>query len=218
MEKQYKSIRVFKNPILEKFTHVDPAVPLLFWGPVVVWMIWRSIRIHELPAHQVLAIGLFGFFIWTLAEYVLHRFVFHYVFESSIGQRIHFLIHGIHHEDPIDPTRLVMPPVAAVILAYPLFLASRWVFGPAWCEPFFAFFLIGYLCYDYIHFYVHHFMPTSRIGKFLKQSHMLHHYVDPQSRWGVSSPFWDYVFGTYEAERERSLRPSERARKPAHKV
>jgi sterol desaturase/sphingolipid hydroxylase (fatty acid hydroxylase superfamily) len=143
-------------------------------------------------------LGVAGFFIWTLAEYILHRFVFHFEGEGPIAQRLHFLIHGLHHADPIDPSRLVMPPVASLILGAVLYSVFRGILGPDLIEPFFAFFVIGYLCYDYIHFAVHHFTPRTRFGKFLKQSHMQHHYVSPNSRWGVSSPFWDYVFGTLE--------------------
>jgi sterol desaturase/sphingolipid hydroxylase (fatty acid hydroxylase superfamily) len=60
---------------------------------------------------------------------------------------------------------------------------------------------VGYLCYDYIHFATHHFRPRTRVGKFLKQHHMLHHFAEHGSRWGVSSPMWDYVFGTLEEDR-----------------
>ena len=124
-EGSYKSIQVFKNPFLEKFTHVEPIVPLLIWGPVVGWLIWRSFAVHELPFREVMGLGLIGVFSWTLAEYILHRFVFHYKFESPLGQRLHFLIHGLHHDDPLDATRLVMPPVASVILSIPFYFGLR---------------------------------------------------------------------------------------------
>jgi sterol desaturase/sphingolipid hydroxylase (fatty acid hydroxylase superfamily) len=96
-----------------------------------------------------------------------------------------------------------MPPAASLILGAILFSTFRGVLGPVWVEAFFAFFVVGYLCYDYIHFAVHHFTPRTRVGKFLKHSHMLHHYVSPNSRWGVSSPFWDYIFGTLEEVKDK---------------
>ena len=198
MQKPYKSIRVFQNPLLERFTHVHPLTPLIFWGPFVGYLIWRSFSLHDLSLAEVGAYGVIGFFSWTLAEYLLHRFVFHFETESPLGQKIHFLIHGIHHADPNDATRLVMPPVAGVIIACVLYLLFRFFLGPIFVEPFFAFFVLGYLCYDYTHFAVHHFVPRTRVGKYLKHSHMQHHYVCPTSRWGVSSPFWDYVFGTVD--------------------
>jgi sterol desaturase/sphingolipid hydroxylase (fatty acid hydroxylase superfamily) len=198
MQKPYKSIRVFKNPVLESLTHVHPLVPLVLWAPITAWMLWRSFSVHQLSPLEVGSLGALGFLIWTFSEYILHRFAFHYEAESAIGQKIHFLIHGLHHSDPIDPTRLVMPPAGSLILAVVLFGFFRLLLGPALVEPFFAFYVIGYLCYDYIHYAVHHFKPRTRFGKMLKHHHMLHHYATPNARWGVSSPLWDYVFGTLE--------------------
>ncbi len=208
MQKPYKSLQVFKNPFLERLTHVHPITPLVLWLPITVWFIWHSVVEFQLNFYQMASMGVAGFTFWTWVEYILHRFVFHYDADSRIGQRIHFLIHGLHHSDPIDPTRLVMPPTASIFLAVILYTAFRCILGPIWVEPFFGFFLLGYLCYDYIHFSVHHFKPRTRLGKFLKQSHMQHHYVSPNSRWGVSSPIWDYVFGTLEdvnAKKERTV-------------
>ncbi len=207
MQKEYKSIPVFKNPFLERLTHVHPLTPLVLWTPIIGWLLWRTFAVYQLSPVEVGTLGAAGIFIWTLVEYLLHRFVFHFESDTPLGQKIHFLIHGLHHADPIDPTRLVMPPVASLFLGLVLFLMFRGILGPIYAEPFFAFFVMGYLCYDYIHFAVHHFVPKTRLGRFLKQSHMQHHYVSPNIRWGVSSPFWDYVFGTLEEvkDKERTI-------------
>ncbi len=198
MQKTNKSIEVFKNPILERLTHVHPLTPFFLWMPIVFWLLWRSFTVYELSPFIIGILGVIGFFSWTLVEYLLHRYLFHFEFDSSQGQKFHFLIHGLHHADPDDPTRLVMPPIASIFLGITFFTLFKGVLGIRWAETFFAFFVFGYLCYDYIHFYTHHFIPKSSLGKFLKNSHMLHHYVSPNSRWGVSSPFWDYVFGSME--------------------
>lgn len=196
MTKQYQSIRMFKNPILERFSHIHPATPLVFWGPIVSYFLWQSVMAEQIdvPTYICLAVG--GLMSWTFVEYVLHRFVFHLEGESNFSKRFHFFVHGVHHEDGNDPTRLVMPPLVSAPLALFFYGFFKLVFGPVLAQPFFAFFVIGYLCYDYIHYYVHFFTPTSRIGKALKSSHMKHHYVDPDSRFGVSSPLWDFIFGT----------------------
>lgn len=199
MQKPYKSVQVFKNPILERLTHVHPITPLVIWLPVALLMLWYSIEVDQVSFPAILGVGAIAFFLWTFVEYILHRFIFHFEGESLLSQRLHFLIHGLHHADPADPTRLVMPPAAGVIFALIFYSLFRFFMGPIWAKPFFTFFLVGYLCYDYIHFAVHHFTPRTRLGKYLKQSHMLHHYADPNSRWGVSSPIWDYVFGTLES-------------------
>jgi sterol desaturase/sphingolipid hydroxylase (fatty acid hydroxylase superfamily) len=116
------------------------------------------------------------------------------------------VIHGVHHEDPQDASRLVMPPFNSVIMGTLLYLGFRVLLGPAWVDPFFGSFIFGYLCYDYIHFSVHYFTPRTPIGRYLKQTHMIHHYAMPNARWGVSSPLWDWVFGTLE-EREPAQAP-----------
>jgi sterol desaturase/sphingolipid hydroxylase (fatty acid hydroxylase superfamily) len=203
MREPYKSLRLFENPFLEWFSHVHPITPLLLWSPVVGFLLWRSIVVHQLDPYTMGVLGVAAVFLWTLTEYALHRFLFHFEGDSPAAKRAHFLVHGMHHDDPQDPTRLVMPPAVSVTLSIIVYSLFRFLMGEIWAEPFFAFFVIGYLCYDYIHFGVHHFTPKSRVGKYLKQSHMMHHYVSSHIRWGVSSPFWDYIFGTMEESKDR---------------
>ena len=209
MAKQSASIRLFKRDWLEKLTHVHPITPLVIWAPVIAWLLWRSVYIHEMSLSTLFILGSFGLLIWTLTEYVLHRYIFHFKPIGAISSRIAFLIHGIHHDSPEDATRLVMPPIAALILALILYSTFRLVLGPIWVQPFFALFLVGYLCYDYIHFYVHHFQPRTWVGKSLKQSHMTHHFVAQEARWGVSSPLWDYVFGSLTEPVRESYKDAE---------
>jgi sterol desaturase/sphingolipid hydroxylase (fatty acid hydroxylase superfamily) len=200
MNKSYQSIRVFQDPRLEKLTHVHPVTPLLLWVPIVSFLYYYSFTTLHFSVSSVLLLFALGLFVWTLAEYFLHRYVFHFNATTPFQKRIQFLIHGLHHDDPNDPTRLVMPPAGSLILSVPLYLAFRFIFGilgaPDATIPFFASFVIGYLCYDYIHYGVHHFKPTSKLGKMIKQHHMLHHFVDHEAKWGVSSPVWDYALGT----------------------
>jgi sterol desaturase/sphingolipid hydroxylase (fatty acid hydroxylase superfamily) len=196
------SIRLFKNTVLEALTHVHPIVPLLTWGPVVVYLCYFAVQ-AGLSAGAIVSVAFAGLFIWTLTEYLLHRYAFHFKPHNKFLERIEYLIHGIHHDQPEDATRLVMPPAAAVIFAAILFTGFRLVLGPIWVLPFFAGFLIGYLCYDYTHYAIHHFAMNSAVGKYLKNHHMKHHFVTNGARWGVTSPIWDIVFGTMK-ERRRS--------------
>jgi sterol desaturase/sphingolipid hydroxylase (fatty acid hydroxylase superfamily) len=217
---KYKSIQVFENPFLERLTHVHPIVPLLVWVPVVAFIFYRSVTVHELAATPILIVAAIGFFSWTLVEYLLHRYTFHFNAVSPLEKRIEFLIHGLHHADPVDPTRLVMPPAGGAILGVILYSLFRLLLGAVWVDPFFAGFLIGYLCYDYAHYSIHHFTPRTRYGKMLKSHHMQHHFVAPNSRWGVSSPFWDVIFGTLvvrpSAKRPAYAPVAERVPRPAH--
>ena len=194
---QQQSIRLFHNDLLEALTHVHPVVPLLFWSPVVTWLLWRSIAVHHLPASGMALIAVLGLVVWSLAEYGLHRFVFHYPAKSRIGNYLVFMFHGVHHDAPRDRTRLVMPPAGAVIVMFLLWQIFHLVMPAPWIEPFCAFFIIGYLVYDYIHYGTHHFAMKHPALHFLKLYHLQHHYGAEGKRFGVSSPVWDRVFGTY---------------------
>jgi dihydroceramide fatty acyl 2-hydroxylase len=133
---------------------------------------------------------------WTLTEYWLHRIVFHFEPEKGIGARLHWIIHGVHHDHPNDPMRLVMPPSLSV----PLSALFLWVFYLVMGSPGFlvfgAGFLGGYLFYDMLHYHVHHHRPKTALGKTLRELHMRHHFQNHERGYGVSAPFWDRVFGT----------------------
>ncbi|MEJ2710341.1 MAG: sterol desaturase family protein [Anaerolineales bacterium] len=196
-------IRLFKSDFLEFFTHITPQVVLIIWSPVVVYFLLRAVAnrgASGLPAYIPLGF-LGGIFLWTFAEHTLHRFVFHYRPRNAWQERLTFLFHGIHHAQPQCKTRLVMPPAVSVPMAflfYGLFtlLFSSLLGAPQWVDPLFAGFILGYLAYDMIHYATHHFRMRSTIGRYLKRHHMRHHYKTPNQRFGVSSPLWDYVFGT----------------------
>ncbi len=211
MRKDYPSLRLFKSDFWERFTHVHPVTPAVMWIPVVCFLIYQTVFIHEITGSKFFIYGASGFLFWTLTEYVLHRFAFHFPAKSAAGKRFVYIMHGLHHDDPNDPTRLVMPPVPALIYCAVLYTLYSSVLGPVNVKPFFAFFLLGYLCYDYIHYYVHHFTPTTKVGKYLKKYHMVHHFKDHGAKWGVSNPLWDYVFGTVEEKSVEKKAPKKTA-------
>lgn len=197
-----ESIRIFKNPVLESFTHVHPIVPLVLWSPVILFLLYRGATVKLVSPVQFAYLFIFGLLLWTITEYTLHRFVFHWNAKSRAGKYFVFLFHGLHHDDPQDPTRLVMPPVPAILIVSLLWALFSLVFPAQFIDVIMAFFLIGYLCYDYIHYATHHFAMTSRVGRYLRKYHLQHHYSSEASKYGVSSPLWDYIFGTVEGPKE----------------
>lgn len=197
-------IRLFKSDFLEFFTHISPIAVLIIWVPVVIYFLYAGVS--GLPSglsFWVLAGGyLFGLVLWTFAEYILHRFVFHYHPKNPTQAKIFFLFHGVHHEQPQCKTRLVMPPVVSVPLALLFYGLFALIFSAIFKAPFlvaptFAGFITGYLLYDMTHYATHHFPMRNGIGKALKRYHMRHHYKTPDMLFGVSSPVWDYVFRTH---------------------
>lgn len=196
--KSNESIRLFKNPLLESLTHVHPIIPLLLWTPVVGHLYWLSIK-TDLSFISIIAYSAAGFITWTLMEYLIHRFFFHFNAKTKAGQYIVYLFHGIHHDSPMDKTRLVMPPAPGILLAGALFIFFKTAMGAPIVYPFFAGFLIAYLCYDYIHYAIHHFNLKSSIGKKLRRHHLIHH-VHDDKMFGVSSPLWDVIFRSLDGD------------------
>lgn len=196
-------IRLFKSDFLEFFSHISPIAVLAIWLPVALFfLIWSIVKAPAgvFPVH--IPVGfLLGLFLWTLSEYLLHRFLFHMPVKGEKAERIVFLFHGVHHAQPQQKTRLVMPPAVAIPLAaifygiYHLFFAVL-LNAPHWVAPVFSAFIIGYLIYDLTHYATHHFPMRSGYAKYIKRYHMQHHYKTPNKRFGVSSPIWDVVFST----------------------
>jgi sterol desaturase/sphingolipid hydroxylase (fatty acid hydroxylase superfamily) len=191
-----ETTRMFASDLIERFSRIHPATPFVFWAPVILLVLFRSQSRSDLGALAALGVFGLGILTWTLAEYLLHRFVFHWTGETALAKRLHFLIHGVHHEFPRDKDRLVMPLGASIpfgIIFYALFYV---LMGHRIGEPFFAGFVLGYLGYDGTHYAVHHFRQTTRIGKWVKRHHMRHHHADHHGGFGVSTPLWDLVFQT----------------------
>lgn len=194
--KRPETCRMFENELLEKFSRIHPATPFVVYIPVILATLYRT-HGRQVPLLTTVGLCAGGLLVWTLTEYFLHRYVFHWTNDTPWGRRVHFLLHGVHHDFPNDSDRLVMPLLTSVPLAVIFYTLFYFAFGGArLAEPFYAGFAMGYLCYDGTHYAVHHFKQTSRIGKFLKRHHMLHHHADHSGGFGVSSPLWDLVFGT----------------------
>jgi dihydroceramide fatty acyl 2-hydroxylase len=200
-EKLSASPPLFKSDFLNFFSRVHPAIPAAIFLPVVVAMEWIGAD-RGYAAWQLALLTLAGIAVWTLTEYWLHRLVFHWEPDNAFGRRMHFIIHGVHHDHPNDKMRLVMPPSVSIPLAALFFLGFWALLGDA-AFPVFGGFILGYLFYDYTHYYVHHFVPKTEFGKRLREHHMRHHFQDHSYGYGVSSPIWDHVFGTYPRKRSK---------------
>lgn len=209
-------LRLFRSAFLESLTRVHPAVVVVVWGPVIGWFVldaWLSREQTGMTAGRLLTAHFAGLFVWTLVEYVLHRFVFHFSPKHPPAwlHRLIFLFHGVHHVQPWDKTRLVMPPGVSIPLALAFYALFAWGLGdvcaaPGWVSPMFGAFLAGYLAYDLLHYATHHLPMNSAAGRWLKRHHLLHHHTTPDERFGVSTPLWDVILRTLprgEGEREQ---------------
>ncbi len=201
MSKQFVSnkdetVRMFENDFMEALSKVHFTVPLFIYLPVVAFFLYRSIGIYSLSFITILSLLVLGIFVWTLTEYTLHRFIFHFVPDSNWGRKMHFIFHGVHHDYPNDSKRLVMPPSVSIPLAIIFYFLFKLILGQTLVAPFFVGFILGYLFYDMTHYAIHHFNMHNKFWLFIKNHHMKHHYKDPAKGFGVSSPLWDDIIGT----------------------
>jgi dihydroceramide fatty acyl 2-hydroxylase len=200
---------MFRWGLLDRLSRVHPSVPVIIFVPAIIALeVWGLSHASVLAEVALAAVG---YALWTLLEYWLHRVVFHFEPEDGVGARFHWIIHGVHHDHPNDPLRLVMPPAVSVPLAALFFAIFYVTFGHRLGPGVTAGFLGGYLGYDMTHFYIHHGHPHSRITRMLRERHMRHHFQDDRRGFGVSAPYWDNVFRTApRSRRTASNEPVER--------
>lgn len=201
--------RLFKSRYLEYLTKTHP---LVIWGiylPLIIFLLYYSNAVKDLSIVSLLLSFASGIFFWSFFEYIMHRFVFHFVAENERAKKMVYILHGNHHEYPRDKERLFMPPVPSIILASVIFSVMFFLsklFGiNEFVFSFFPGFLLGYLMYGTMHYAIHAWNPPYKWMKPLWRNHHLHHYKQQEKGFGVSSTLWDRVFGTMfdlKAEKE----------------
>jgi sterol desaturase/sphingolipid hydroxylase (fatty acid hydroxylase superfamily) len=201
--------------LLESLTVIHPAVIVAVWTPVILWFLidaWSARAERGMTVDALLLAHLVGLLSWTLVEYAMHRFVFHFSPRNPPAwlRRLVFLFHGVHHVQPWDKGRLVMPPPVSIPLAFLFHALFAWVLvdllaAPGWLSPVFGAFLAGYLAYDLLHYATHHLPMENAVGRWLKRNHLLHHHVTPDERFGVTSPLWDVVLRTHPRDEQTQV-------------
>ena len=200
-------IPVLRLPWVDRsLARAHPAFPLAFFGPTILLVLVAAHRPGTVVRH--IAAFFVGWLVWTLVEYLVHRFLFHWTFRPTRDSQLAgFLMHGYHHAYPRDPTRLVLPPLVSLPLALAFFVLAHVVLGGGAVDAAYGGFVAGYIAYDSMHYVVHHTRTRTGAIGWLRRYHLLHHHESVPARYGVSSPLWDLVLGTF-----REARSSRRSR------
>lgn len=190
---------MFETPLLERLSKVRPHTVLAVYIPIILACGYFGIVETELAPNVFFFYFVLGVAFWTLFEYLAHRFVFHFRPQTNSGFRLQFIIHGVHHQFPQDKDRLVMPISASLLVALLIGSLVKLILGDAGFGSF-AGFVFGYICYDMTHYSIHHMaIPKARPLRALWVSHLQHHFKNPERSFGVTSPLWDFVFGTWHS-------------------
>lgn len=203
------SPRMFKSDLLEPLSKVHFSVPLYIFIPTAVYCIYRDFAVENVGVGTFILYFILGVVIWTLTEYVMHRFVFHFTPKGALQERIHFVFHGVHHDYPKDRKRLVMPPSVSIPLALFFFVLFRLIFSDQALFAFWPGFILGYLWYDMMHYAMHHYTFKQPYLKRVQHHHMIHHYQDPNKDFGVTSDIWDKVFHSQSVMKNKLTKAKE---------
>ncbi|NXG63147.1 FA2H hydroxylase, partial [Hemiprocne comata] len=211
-----RPIRLFHSNLLEFLSKTAWYVVFMVWTPVVLYLSWVSYTSlaqgntqlfssftteYSIPIHKYCFpfIFLLGMFLWSLVEYLIHRFVFHMKPPASNYYLItlHFLLHGQHHKSPFDSSRLVFPPVPASLVIGFFYGVLRLVLPEVLGLSVFVGGLCGYVVYDMMHYYLHYGSPKKGTYLYgLKAYHVKHHFQHQKAGFGISTRFWDHPFRT----------------------
>jgi sterol desaturase/sphingolipid hydroxylase (fatty acid hydroxylase superfamily) len=195
---------IFDNDLLELLTKTNPWLTALTYGGVTAFLVFLATENLSSSGAELLLLFFTGVVFWSFLEYVLHRVVFHYTTDNKIGRWIHYALHGVHHEYPNDPSRVFMPPVPGLIISSLLFIPFYVALGD-YGFIIFAGVVSGYTGYSFIHYAIHQKKAPSFL-KPLWRHHLTHHFAQPDAAYGVSTRFWDRVFGTMPNNRPRKSR------------
>lgn len=200
--------QLFSNPILEKLSRTHISIPLTIFFSYAVGLLYWNIKNTDLSTIITISLFLVGLISFTWVEYMVHRHVFHLKTYTQLRVKLQYTMHGVHHEFPKDKDRLAMPPLLSITISTILLLLFKVVMG----DFVFAFlpgFLVGYSLYLSVHYMVHAYAPPKNLFKALWVNHSVHHYKDGEVVFGVSSPFWDYVYGTMKLKEGQENKKSQ---------
>lgn len=186
---------IFNSGFAEFFTQTHPFVAIFLFITIGLSLNFYAYSIDLISGSDLLIFLPLGIFSFTFVEYMIHRYLFHMDISNKIREKIQYGAHGVHHEYPNDQGRLVMPLLLSIPLSSILFLIAYFAIGNL-AFTFMGGFFAGYGLYLFVHYIVHAWKMPKNIFKTLWIYHNIHHYQNEEVAFGVTSPFWDRVFGT----------------------
>jgi sterol desaturase/sphingolipid hydroxylase (fatty acid hydroxylase superfamily) len=191
------------------------SVEVLTWRQFTPLYVYTALAVclgfvassQGLSASSIILLLVSGAFSWSLIEYVLHRFIFHYDAQSRLGRKLLYQVHLSHHDNPAATNRIF----ASLLLSAPiatLYWLVAWALTSSWAAASYIFIGMsaGYFFYEWLHFQCHHGNSRLRVLRYLRKYHLLHHYKTPELRFGVTSPLFDLIFGTFRVDELTSQR------------
>ncbi|MBI3136110.1 MAG: sterol desaturase family protein [Bacteroidetes bacterium] len=195
---------LFKSKFLNKLTWSHPALIFSLYALISAVLIYVGTIHFELHTNTVMILSLTGLFSWTLGEYLMHRFLYHEISNAGYDKGVRYIFHGIHHRYPNDASKVVLPPLPSLLIAAVFFLVFYVLMG-RYALAFGPGFMMGYSVYMWVHYAVHKY-PSPKRFNFWWKHHNIHHFQQHDRAFGVSTPIWDYVFGTMPEPNRKTIK------------
>ncbi|CAN5541379.1 hypothetical protein BH10BAC3_BH10BAC3_14540 [soil metagenome] len=186
---------LFKNAYLEIITKSNPLLSWCMFLTVIIYLLYYGVRHIGFSIQFATVIFFAGLFFWTLFEYMVHRYIFHWVSSNRSIERMTYIFHGNHHQYPRDRQRLFMPPLPSLLIASAIF-GCMYLIAGRYALLFCPGFIFGHLLHASLHYAIHAWKPPFKWMKALWRNHHLHHYTSVEKGFGITSTLWDHVFGT----------------------
>lgn len=199
MSRAAHSLRLFRHPWLERLTMISAPAFIGLWALLLPLILWQAANSAGLNAALPWAAA--GLLLWTLTEYGLHRFLFHWQPVTPALARLVWVLHGNHHDMPNDRLRNLMPPIVSLPVGAAIWALLLALIGPAgsWC---FLGFIAGYVGYDLVHYGCHQWPMKGPIARRLKAHHMRHHHGRTPGNYAITGMIWDRALGTLVRTRQ----------------
>lgn len=145
------------------------------------------------------ALILLGALLFYLSEYGMHRFAFHA--PPLPWPWLRRMQHRLHYDHHVEPSRLELLFLPIWFLVPNLAVATglvALVFGAEASVSALFGMMLAILHYEWVHYVAHiPYQPRTRLGRWIKQYHLRHHFISEKHWFGVSNPSLDGLFGTF---------------------
>jgi sterol desaturase/sphingolipid hydroxylase (fatty acid hydroxylase superfamily) len=196
MKSKKNCIRLFNNPVLEEMFKSRPLLQFVLWIGASVFFLLKAFANPQLSSGLIFMIGMMVMLGWPAFEYATHRWLYHLPIRGEAAGRTRYILHGHHHDDPTDLTRLLAPFVPTLIFSLVSFFVERAILGPDLIDPFFGFVCVAYTVHEFVHFSLHGYNFENKIFRRYKKFHFTHHLANSETNFGVTTVVWDQLART----------------------
>ena len=193
--------RLERNRQVDRFQLYKPYV---FYSAVLSLLHAAVYRSGASSWYGAAALICAGLLTWGLYEYAVHRWVLHREPKAEGFNLPGNLTHLRHHADPNSLQRLNVQLGESVPVCV-VYVLAAWALTGSWqaATHLFTGLIAGYFYYEYLDFQAHHGTSRGRLTRYFRKYHLQHHHYDATVRFGVTSPLFDYLFGTFHIEKRR---------------